>query len=89
MLDEFGNRTKPELSGDAIASSLQARLQDEIPDAVINIFGAPPIEGLGTAGGFKIIVEDRGDEGLDKLQAAADQIVAQGNDEGRTSAGPG
>jgi multidrug efflux pump len=89
MLDEFGNRTKPELSGDAIASSLQARLQEEIPDAVINIFGAPPIEGLGTAGGFKIIVEDRGDEGLDKLQAAADQIVAAGNDEGRASVGPG
>ena len=60
MLNEFSNRTRSDLSGDAIASALQSRLQDEIPDAVINIFGAPPIEGLGTAGGFKIIVEDRG-----------------------------
>ncbi len=89
MLDEFNKRTRADLSGDAIAASLQARLQEEIPDAVINIFGAPPIEGLGTAGGFKIIVEDRGDEGLDKLQTAADQIVQAGNDDGRTSAGPG
>ena len=88
MLDEFGNRAKPDLSGDAIASSLQARLQDEIPDAIINIFGAPPIEGLGTAGGFKIIVEDRGDEGLDKLQAAADQIVRKATTRAYV-AGPG
>ena len=89
MLDEFSNRTRSDLNGDAIATALQARLQDEIPDAVINIFGAPPIEGLGTAGGFKIIVEDRANEGLDKLQAAADEIVAQGNENGRTSAEPG
>ena len=89
MLDEFGNRTRPELSADAIASSLQARLQDDLPDAVIKIFGAPPIEGLGTASGFKIIVEDRENEGLDKLQAAADEIVADGNNAGQTSTGPG
>jgi multidrug efflux pump subunit AcrB len=89
MLDEFSHRARPELTGDAIAASLQARLQDEIPDAVVNIFGAPPIEGLGTAGGFKIIVEDRGNEGLDRLQAVADQIVAQSNDDGRASAAPG
>ena len=31
-------------------------------------FGAPPIDGLGTTGGFKLIVEDRGNLGLDELQ---------------------
>ena len=69
MLDEFGNRTGPGLSADAIAASLQAELQDAVPDAVVNIFQAPPIEGLGTAGGFKLIVEDRGNEGLDPAGA--------------------
>jgi multidrug efflux pump len=57
MLDEFDDRTKPELSGDAIAAALQDRLTREIPEALVNIFAAPPVEGLGTAGGFKIIVE--------------------------------
>ena len=59
---------EPELIGDAIA----ARLQDDArrtrsPTALINVFGAPPVDGLGTAGGFKIVIEDRGDTGLDAL----------------------
>ena len=33
--------------------------------AVVNVFGAPPVEGLGTAGGFKIVIEDRSDSGLE------------------------
>src|SRR5262249_38613295 len=76
MLDDFEHRTRPELSGDAIATALQERLRREVPEAVVNIFGAPPVEGLGTAGGFKIIVQDRGDNGLPALQASADKVVA-------------
>jgi multidrug efflux pump subunit AcrB len=76
MLEDFDKRRGRELSGEAIAARLQAELQDEIKDAVINVFGAPPLEGLGTAGGFKMIVEDRGDSGLVTLQEVADDIVA-------------
>ncbi len=78
MLDDFDNRTRPELSGDAIAAALQDRLAQEIPEAVVNIFAAPPVEGLGTAGGFKIILQDLGDNGLPRLQRIADRIVAAG-----------
>ena len=79
MLDDFHERTDPELSGDAIAARLEKAVQDEIPEAVVNVFGAPPVDGLGTAGGFKIIVEDRGDRGLPALQKVVDGIVALGN----------
>jgi hydrophobe/amphiphile efflux-1 (HAE1) family protein len=79
MLNEFDERTKPELSADAIAASLQERLQKEVPAAVVNIFGAPPVEGLGTAGGFKIIVQDTGDNSSAVLQQTADRIVAAGD----------
>ena len=34
------------------------------------IFGPPPVSGLGSAGGFKIIIEDRGDLGLDEAAKA-------------------
>src|SRR5262249_19261757 len=60
MLDDFEHRTDPELSADRIAAKLEARLQEEVPRAIVNIFAAPPVEGLGTAGGFKIIVQDTG-----------------------------
>jgi multidrug efflux pump len=57
---------------------LQSALQNGIQDGVINVFGAPPLEGLGTAGGFKIVVEDRGDSGLKTLQDVSDSVVAAG-----------
>ncbi|HXG11241.1 MAG TPA: efflux RND transporter permease subunit, partial [Gemmataceae bacterium] len=79
MLDDFHHRTDPNLSGDAIAARLLASLQEAIPDGVVNVFGAPPLEGLGTAGGFKIIIEDRGDTGLDALQDVAERVVQAGN----------
>jgi multidrug efflux pump subunit AcrB len=78
MLDEFDNRGRPDLSSNAIAAALQERLAQELPQAVVNIFGAPPVEGLGTAGGFKIIVQDTGDNGLASLQQTADKVVAAG-----------
>jgi hydrophobe/amphiphile efflux-1 (HAE1) family protein len=76
MLDDFENRASPRLSSRAIAAKLEERFNREVPRAIVNIFGAPPIEGLGTAGGFKIIVQDTGDSGLPALQRAADQVVA-------------
>jgi len=78
MLDDFPRRHTRELSGDAIAARLQAKLQAEIPDGVVNIFGAPPVEGLGTAGGFKMMIEDRGDSGLDNLQTVSEKVAAAG-----------
>jgi multidrug efflux pump len=78
MLDEFEHRRAPELSGAAIASTLQDRLQQTTPEALVNVLGAPPLEGLGTAGGFKVMIEDRGNTGLNELQSVADRIVGQG-----------
>jgi multidrug efflux pump len=80
MLDEFQERRAADLSGPAIARRLQDDLQQEIVAGQVNVFGAPPLEGLGTAGGFKLVVEDRGDAGLDSLQRVADDLVAEGRD---------
>jgi multidrug efflux pump subunit AcrB len=80
MLDDFHKRTAPDLSGGAIGLRLEIALQKEIGEGLINVFGAPPLDGLGTAGGFKTIVEDRGDNGLKSLQDVADDIVTTGRD---------
>jgi multidrug efflux pump len=78
MLKPFEERRDRQLSAEAIAARLQDDLQSKVPTAVINIFGAPPVEGLGTAGGFKIIVQDTGDNGLYALQKSVEQVVANG-----------
>jgi len=75
MLDDFHQRAREGLSGDGIAAQLQEKFQAEVPSGTISIFGAPPVEGLGTAGGFKIMIEDRGDSGSDALQAASEAVA--------------
>ena len=82
MLDDFHERTATDLSGDAIAAALQRRFQTEIKEAMVNVFGAPPVDGLGTAGGFKMVVEDRGDNRLAALQSPGEKIVEGGNRNG-------
>ena len=77
MLDDFHERHGAAMSSTAIAERLQASLQTEIRDGIVNVLGAPPLDGLGTTGGFKIMIEDRGAAGLNALQGVADQLVAE------------
>jgi multidrug efflux pump len=75
MLDEFPKRRDPALGGEAIARRLQTELADAVPGAKVTVFGAPPVDGLGTTGGFKLVVEDRGDTGPAELEKATRQVV--------------
>jgi hydrophobe/amphiphile efflux-1 (HAE1) family protein len=79
MLKPFAERTGPALTADAVAADLKEKCRQQVPGAIVSTFGAPPIDGLGTTGGFKLIVEDRGNLGLGDLQRVSDQIVARGN----------
>src|SRR5262249_49387838 len=79
MLRPFAVRTGPELTADAIAAELQRGCGREVPGAVVTAFGAPPIDGLGTTGGFKLIIEDRGNLGPAELQRVSDRVVSSGN----------
>ena len=82
VLDPFDKRETPELTADAILQKLRAQFHQKIYDANVMVFGAAPIRGLGTGGGFKAIVEDRGDVGVEKLQEITDEIIAAGNQSG-------
>jgi multidrug efflux pump subunit AcrB len=86
MLDDFEDRKSASLSSEKIAEALQEVYQKEVPSAIVNIFGAPPVEGLGTSGGIKIVVQDVGDNGLFALQAAADNAVRVGEEDPRLDA---
>lgn len=79
VLDEFEHRKAPHLSADAISNQLRRRYFAEVQEAMVAVFGAPPVDGLGNAGGFKIMIEDRGGAGLPALQAQADNVVTVGN----------
>jgi multidrug efflux pump len=73
-LKPFEQRTSADLSGFAISQKLQAKYA-AVPDAIIAIFPPPPVQGLGTIGGFKLEVEDRTDQGDAALAAVMAQVA--------------
>src|SRR5258706_1496977 len=79
ILAPFEERAgKPELGAPAIIANLRKQFA-AIMEARVAVFGAPPVEGLGSTGGFKIQVQDRGGAGLRALQGAVQNIALVGN----------
>jgi len=75
-LKPFKERHSPELSGPAIAMSLNQQFAG-IKDAFIAMFPPPPVSGLGTVGGFKLQLEDRAGLGYETLEAAKSAFLAR------------
>src|SRR5665213_454354 len=75
-LDPPSKRTGPNLTGNAIAARLNAELAS-IQDAYVVVFTPPPVLGLGSLGGFKAQVEDRGDAGPEALYAAVQDALGK------------
>lgn len=75
ILKDFSERHEPSLGGEAIMANLRKRFAAEIPEATIAVFAPPAVSGLGRSGGFKIMIEDRGDVGLEMLQAQTDNVI--------------
>jgi multidrug efflux pump len=79
ILQPFHDRHGPAQSAAEVARQLRGRLYAEVEEAMVAVFGAPPVDGLGNTGGFKLMIEDRGDRGLDALQGQADNLAEQAN----------
>ena len=77
-LKPFSERHGAAESAGAIAGALDAKFAG-IQGANVVAFPAPPLLGLGTTGGFKLQVEDRGSLGYDQLNSAVKALVAKAN----------
>jgi multidrug efflux pump len=73
-LTDFEKRTSQDLSGSAIADALNKKYAS-IKEAYIAVFPPPPVLGLGTVGGFKLQLEDRGALGYSALNDAAQKFL--------------
>jgi HAE1 family hydrophobic/amphiphilic exporter-1 len=63
-----------DLSQDKIVASLRQKLS-QIQEAAIFVLIPPPIRGLGQAGGFQMMVEDRASLGLGELDKATEELI--------------
>src|SRR5207248_7103880 len=61
----------PELSANHVMGELRRQFR-EIEEAQVVLFGAPPIDGLGSTGGFKVQIKDRAGVGMEALQGAVE-----------------
>jgi multidrug efflux pump len=75
-LKPFEQRRDADRSASAIAATLRAQYS-KIQDAYIAVFPPPPVQGLGTIGGFKLQVEDRGNFGPDELYRQTQNLIAK------------
>jgi multidrug efflux pump len=74
-LKPFDERKDPSLSGPALAAQLNQKYAG-IQDAFIAMFPPPPVNGLGTIGGFKLQIEDRAGLGYEALNDVTKNFMA-------------
>ncbi|MCR9208140.1 MAG: multidrug efflux RND transporter permease subunit [bacterium] len=75
VLKPWEDRDAKTESVTAIQQYLQKQFASE-QRAILFTFAPPPIDGLGTAGGFQMEVQDRGSNGYLPLQNATEELVA-------------
>jgi hydrophobe/amphiphile efflux-1 (HAE1) family protein len=76
-LEPFADRASdPRKSAAVIQGELVKRLAP-IRDGLVIVVAPPPVAGIGNAGGFRMMVEDRGGRGPQALQAAVYGMMGQ------------
>jgi hydrophobe/amphiphile efflux-1 (HAE1) family protein len=79
VLDEFADRAKdPAKSATAIQAALLKKFST-IQDAMVLVVAPPPVRGIGSAGGFRMMVQDRGGNGPAALQGAVGAMMGKAN----------
>jgi len=82
VLQPFDQRLPRGLTADKVAELLRAQMAAKITSASVNIIAPPPVRGIGTAGGFRMIVEDRTQHTYAELADAANRVAAAANASG-------
>ncbi|ARS27086.1 efflux RND transporter permease subunit [Sphingomonas sp. KC8] len=78
VLKPFDERQKLGLTGDKIAQDLRAAAA-EFNGAGIFIVPPPLIRGIGTAGGFSMMVQDKSGQGFVELYKTTGGVIGEGN----------
>ena len=77
VLDPFEQRAgDPKKSANAIVGQLYAKFA-AIQDALLVVIPPPPVQGIGNAGGFRMMIEDRGGRGSEALLSAVNEVLAK------------
>jgi HAE1 family hydrophobic/amphiphilic exporter-1 len=84
ILSPFEDRLKHGLTLPQIVAGLQNRFA-AVSDADVRLIPPPPVRGIGSTGGFKLIVEDQAGRGPQALEAATNDLVQAARQDPSTS----
>ncbi len=73
--EAFEHRTGSDMGGVVIADKVRKLLAENILEARTLVLGPPSVDGLGTGGGFRLMVRDVGQMGAADLQATVDKFT--------------
>jgi hydrophobe/amphiphile efflux-1 (HAE1) family protein len=76
-LDDFQKRGHDAAQSAANIQGELIRRFAGIQDAFVVVVLPPPVSGIGTAGGFRMMIEDRGGQGSEALREAATAVMAR------------
>ncbi|WP_459557556.1 efflux RND transporter permease subunit [Lacunimicrobium album] len=83
-LNPINERKGHGLSAFEIVGSLKKLFAVQVPDAQVNVMSPSAVPGLGSSGGFKVMVEDRsGENDILKLQQYMQQLITEGKKDPR------
>ncbi|WP_206929341.1 efflux RND transporter permease subunit [Roseococcus thiosulfatophilus] len=77
-LAPFEARAAQGLTAGGILADLQGRLMGD-PDALVFVLAPPSVPGIGTGGGFKLMIQDRAGRGPQAMEAAMHAVMGAAN----------
>ena len=76
QFDPWEERHGPGLLAKEIVATLNQKIRAEVPEAIGFAFGPPAIPGLGTAGGFSFMLQDRSGGTVEQLYSNLEKLIA-------------
>ncbi|MBW6399389.1 efflux RND transporter permease subunit [Roseomonas sp. HJA6] len=77
-LKPFEERAEHHLTTGGILADLQGRLMGD-PDAMVFVLAPPSVPGIGTGGGFKLMIQDRAGHGPREMERAMQAVMMAAN----------
>ncbi len=78
VFDSFGDRAAQGIAFDELIGQMRGAMAG-IEEAFVLVIPPPPVRGIGNAGGFRMMIQDRRGRGLDTLAASTYDMVGAGN----------
>ncbi len=81
ILEPFHDRETAEKKAQVIGAKIRKLGAHGVDEGIVSVFGPPPVDGIGSAGGFKLMLRDTGNLGFANLQSVADEVATAGSSE--------